>query len=111
MAGSSVNDSLNTLDVGLPCAIGTSVGVGNLDTEGYALITKITLSHFIAPPIRMISQQTTPNHRRLDMITNFPEKCKHFFQNFLFFSKYVDIPVPPGYNDRKCFLLRGVDHD
>ena len=45
MAGSSVNDSLNALDVGLPCTIGTSVGVGDLDTEGYALATKITLSH------------------------------------------------------------------
>ena len=60
MAGSSVNDSLNALDVGLPCTIGTSVGVRDLDTESYALTTKITLSHFIAPPIRMITQQTTP---------------------------------------------------
>ena len=61
MAGSSVNDSLNALDVGLPCTIGTSVGVGDLNTKGYALATKITLSHFfIAPPIRMFTQQTTP---------------------------------------------------
>ena len=51
MAGSSVNDSLNALDVGLPCTIGTSVGVRDLDTKGYALTTKITLSHSIAPPI------------------------------------------------------------
>ena len=55
MAGSSVNDSLNALDVGLPCTIGTSVGVGNLNTEGHALAAKITLSHFIAPPIEKIS--------------------------------------------------------
>ena len=60
MAGSSVNDSLNALDVGLPCTIGTSVGVRDLDTKGYALTTKITLSHFIAPPIRLYTQQTTP---------------------------------------------------
>jgi hypothetical protein len=51
MAGSSVNDSLNALDVGLPCTIGTSVGVRDLNAEGHALTTKITLSHFIAPPI------------------------------------------------------------
>ena len=50
MAGSSVNDSLNALDVGLPCTIGTSVGVRNLDTKGYALTTKITLSHFLHLP-------------------------------------------------------------
>jgi hypothetical protein len=51
MARSSVNDSLNTLNVGLPSTVGTSVGVGNLNTEGHALATKITLRHFIAPPI------------------------------------------------------------
>ena len=50
MAGSTVNDSLDALDVGLPCTVGTSVGVGNLDTKGHALAAKITLSHFIAPP-------------------------------------------------------------
>ena len=45
MAGSSVHDSLNALDVGLPCTTGTSVGVGDLDTQGYALATKITFRH------------------------------------------------------------------
>ena len=52
MAGGSVDNSLNALHVGLPCTVGTSVGVRDLDTEGYALTTKITLSHFLAPPIR-----------------------------------------------------------
>ena len=52
MAGGSVNDSLDALHVGLPCTVRTSVGVRDLDTEGYALTTKITLSHFLAPPIR-----------------------------------------------------------
>ena len=51
MAGSSIHDSLNALNVGLPGTIGTSVGVRDLNTKGYALTTKITLSHFIAPPI------------------------------------------------------------
>jgi hypothetical protein len=84
MAGSSVNDSLNALDVGLPCTIGTSVGVRDLDTKGYALTTKITLSHFIAPPI-IDKSAYYAFHRRLNMITNFLQKSKHFFQNFLFF--------------------------
>ena len=35
------------------------------------------------------------------MITDFPEKCKHFFQNFLFFSKDIDIPPGGGYNGEK----------
>ena len=45
MARSTVNNSLNALDVGLPGSVGTSVRVGNLDTEGHALAKKITLSH------------------------------------------------------------------
>ena len=45
MARSTVNNSLNALDVGLPGSVGTSVRVGNLDTEGHALATIITLSH------------------------------------------------------------------
>ena len=45
MARSTVDNSLNALDVGLPGSVGTSVRVGNLDTEGHALATIITLSH------------------------------------------------------------------
>ena len=56
MAGSSIDNGLDPLDIGLPGTVGTSVGVGNLNTEGHALATKITLRHLIAPPIRMITQ-------------------------------------------------------
>ena len=45
MARSTVDNSLNALDVGLPGSVGTSVRVRNLNTEGHALATKITLSH------------------------------------------------------------------
>ena len=41
----TVDDGLNALDVGLPHTIGTSVGVGNSDTESHALVAKLTLSH------------------------------------------------------------------
>jgi len=51
MAGSTINDSLDALDVGLPCTVRTSVGVRNLNTKGHTLAAKITLRHFIAPPI------------------------------------------------------------
>ena len=50
MAGSTVDNRLDTLHIGLPGTVGTSVGVGNLNTKGHALAAKITLSHFIAPP-------------------------------------------------------------
>jgi len=45
MAGGTVDDCLHTLYVGLPGTIGTTMRVGNLDTEGYALIAKLALSH------------------------------------------------------------------
>ena len=51
MARSTVDDGLDTLYIGLPSTIGTSVRVGDLNAESHALATIITLSHFIAPPI------------------------------------------------------------
>ena len=45
MARSTIDDSLDPLDVGLPGAVGASVGVGNLNAEGNTLTTIITLSH------------------------------------------------------------------
>ena len=51
VARRTVHNGLNTLYVGLPSSIGTSVGVGNLNTKGNTLATIITLSHFVAPPI------------------------------------------------------------
>ena len=51
MARSPVDNRLDPLHIGLPGTIGTSVGVGNLDTESNALATIITLRHTTAPPI------------------------------------------------------------
>ena len=45
MARSTVHNGLNPLNIGLPGSVGTSVGVGDLDTEGNALATIITLCH------------------------------------------------------------------
>jgi hypothetical protein len=45
MARSTIDNRLDALDVGLPGTVGTSVGVGNLNAEGHALATIITLSH------------------------------------------------------------------
>ena len=45
MAGRTIDDRLDALDVGLPCAIGTAVGVGDLNTKGHALVAKFALCH------------------------------------------------------------------
>ena len=50
VSGSAVYDSLYTLYVRLPRSVCSSVRVGNLDAEGNALVTDITLCHFSAPP-------------------------------------------------------------
>ena len=50
MARSTVDNGLDTLHIGLPSAVGTSVGVGNLDTKGNALTTIITLRHSLHLP-------------------------------------------------------------
>ena len=56
MARSTVDNSLDPLDIGLPSTVGTSVGVGNLDTKGNALATIITLRHSTAPPICIVNR-------------------------------------------------------
>ena len=50
MARSTVHNCLNPLNIGLPCTVGTSVRVGNLNSEGHALATKITLRHSLHLP-------------------------------------------------------------
>ena len=51
MARSTIHNGLDPLYIGLPGPIGTSVGVGDLNTKGNALATIITLRHSTAPPI------------------------------------------------------------
>ena len=84
MAGSSIHDCLHSLDIGLPLAVGTSVGVGNLNTKGNTLTTKITLRHSLHLPSELILPYGTP-FGRLDMISDFSQKSKRFFANFLDF--------------------------
>lgn len=45
MARRTIDDCLDTLYIGLPGTIGTSVGVRHLNTKGDTLIAKLALSH------------------------------------------------------------------
>ena len=56
MARSTVDNGLDPLYIGLPGPIGTSVGVGNLNTKSNTLATIITLRHSTAPPICKINR-------------------------------------------------------
>ena len=50
MARSTVDDRLDTLDIGLPHSVGTSVGVGHLDAERHTLAANIALCHWLHLP-------------------------------------------------------------
>lgn len=52
--GRAVHNSLNALDVRLPCAVGTTMRVRNPDSESYALTADITFCHDSAPPLLML---------------------------------------------------------
>ena len=55
-ARSTVNDSLYFLYVGLECSVGTSVRVGNLNTESDTLAADFAFCHGSAPPYKIINQ-------------------------------------------------------
>lgn len=50
VAGSAINNRLNTLHIGFPSSIGSSVRVRNLNSERDTLAADIALSHMSAPP-------------------------------------------------------------
>ena len=58
MARSTVDNSLDPLNIGLPGSVGTSVGVGDLNTKGNALATIITLCH----PLHLLSENDSNSH-------------------------------------------------
>lgn len=78
MARSTVNDCLDTFDVGLPCTVRTSVRMGDLDTECYALAADIAFCHrmhlLAAWKIRF-TRYKAPTSILTDCVGN----CKHFF--------------------------------
>ena len=64
MARSTVDNGLDPLHIGLPGTVGTSVGVGDLDTKGYALTAKITLRHTLHPQSACWLTKITPFNGR-----------------------------------------------
>ena len=74
MAGRTIDDCLHTLNIGLPGTIGTSVGMGNLDTEGHALVAEFALCH----PLHLLAVITSCSlSQAFDMIADIYTKCKH----------------------------------
>ena len=79
MARGTVHNRLDTLDIGLPCAVGAPVGVGNLNPEGNTLVTELTFSH----PLHLLAVQRFKWAQKAPqtMIAEFDTKCKHKIKN------------------------------
>ena len=86
MAGSSIDNGLDPLYIGLPGTVGTSVGMGNLNTKGYALATKITLRHLLHLPSGCLLNKLRLS-QALEYDTRLSRKMQALFSKFFVFLK------------------------
>ena len=78
MARRAIDQCLHTLDIGLPGTIGTSVGMGNLDTKVYALVAEFALSH----PLHLLAVTNimlTVHSQALNILADNDINCKCYF--------------------------------
>ena len=83
-AGGAVDDRLDSLHVGLPGSVGSSVGMGNLDTELHVFSAKIAFCH-----LERTSFDYWTNKSAENIITDSRRNCKLFFDFFGFFSFFL----------------------
>ena len=83
-AGGAVDDRLDSFHVGLPGSVGSSVGVGNLDTELHVFSAKIAFCH-----VERTSFDYWTNKSAENIITDSRRNCKLFFDFFGFFSFFL----------------------
>ena len=77
MARRAIDNRLNTLDIGLPGTIGTTVRVGNSNTERNTLVAKLALCH----PLHLLAviKSRLGHSQAVDTITDCITKCKYYF--------------------------------
>jgi len=83
MARSTVDNGLDPLYIGLPSPVGTSVGVGDLNTKGNALATIITLRHHCTSYPLMLMKFCLFQALRYDS-RDWRKKQAFFAKNFTF---------------------------
>ena len=96
--GGSVHDSLDALHVGFPRSVGTSVGMGNLDTESNALSAKFALCHdrhLLTTAIYALSKFIIKDSKQYT--NRFKIKMQFFF--YIFFS-FFHFPLAFAVNIR-----------
>ena len=75
MTRGTVHNCLYTHDIRFPSSVRSSMGVRNLDTEGYALTAEIAFCHLSAPPLKI--RKLTENSNILSEVFL---DCKAFFK-------------------------------
>ena len=79
MARSTVNDRLDALDVGLPCTVGSSVRMGDLNAERNALAADIALCHQLHL-LAIGKSGSSALKAPTNIIAELFPKCKYKFQ-------------------------------
>ncbi len=74
MTGSTVLQDLNSLDIGLPSSISSSMGVRYFNSESYTLSANFTFCHEVAPPSLLLQNLTRY------IIADIFDKCKCFLK-------------------------------
>ena len=77
VSGSALHDRLHALHVGLPGAVGTTMGVGDLDAEGDALVAEFAFGHVAY----LLAMRIAFKKASTDMIAEILSECKNFFYN------------------------------
>lgn len=83
MTRSTVLQNLNSLNVRLPSSVGSSVGVGYLNSESYTLSANFTFCHEVAPPSKTSSEFNKIHHSK------FVTKMQVFFEKKFYFLKNI----------------------
>ena len=75
VGGGALHDRLHTLHVRHKGAVGTTMGMGNLDTKGDALTAEFALGHVAY----LLAMRIAFKKASTDIIADIFTECKHFF--------------------------------
>ena len=76
VSGGALHDRLHALHVGLPGAVGTTVGVRYPDTESDALVAEFAFGHVAY----LLAMKIAYKKASTDIVAEIPAKCKDFFK-------------------------------
>ena len=75
VSGSALHDRLHALHVGLPGAVGTTMGVRDLNTKSHALVAEFAFGHVAY----LLAMRIAFKKASTDIIPDILTDCKNFF--------------------------------